>query len=138
MVCACAALGVAFAGRAAADDVSGKWKVTSKSPRGERVYDITLAQSGEKVTVPSRSFDVTFVSVTRTAAVCGGAGLDTADRVGTITVGSTRMSSFRVSQSRPAGQSGEAPRDFSSAEIAATLEAASARMGARERTSRIG
>ena len=47
MVCACAALGVAFAGRAAADDVSGKWKVTAKSPRGERVYDITLAQSGE-------------------------------------------------------------------------------------------
>jgi hypothetical protein len=54
MVCACAALGVAFAGRAAADDVSGKWKVTSKSPRGERVYDMTLAQSGEKVTVTSK------------------------------------------------------------------------------------
>jgi len=57
MVCACAALGVAFAGRAAADDVSGKWKVTSKSPRGERVYDITLAQSGEKLTVTSKDRD---------------------------------------------------------------------------------
>ena len=49
MVCACAALGVAFAGRAAADDVSGKWKMTSKSPRGERVSEIALAQAGEKL-----------------------------------------------------------------------------------------
>ena len=57
IVCACAALAVAFAGRAAADDASGKWKVTSKSPRGERVYDMTLAQSGEKLTVTSKDRD---------------------------------------------------------------------------------
>jgi len=57
MVCACAALGVAFAGRAAADDVSGKWKMTSKSPRGERVSELTLAQAGEKLTVTSKDRD---------------------------------------------------------------------------------
>jgi hypothetical protein len=51
---ACAALAVAFARPAAADDVSGKWKMTSKSPRGERVSEITLAQSGEKLTVTSK------------------------------------------------------------------------------------
>ena len=54
IVCACAALAVAFARPVAADDVSGKWKVTSKNPRGERVYDMTLAQSGEKLTVTSK------------------------------------------------------------------------------------
>jgi hypothetical protein len=54
IVCACAALAAAFAGRAGADDVSGKWKVTSKSARGERVYDLTLAQAGEKLTVTSK------------------------------------------------------------------------------------
>ena len=57
IVCACAALAVAFARPAAADDVSGKWKVTAKSPRGERVSDITLAQSGEKLTVTSKYRD---------------------------------------------------------------------------------
>jgi len=51
---ACAALAVAVARPAAADDVSGKWKMTSKSPRGERVSEITLAQSGEKLTVTSK------------------------------------------------------------------------------------
>ncbi len=39
---------------AAADaGVSGKWKVTSKSPRGERVWDATLVQTGEKLVVTS-------------------------------------------------------------------------------------
>jgi hypothetical protein len=51
---ACAALAVAFARPAAAEDVSGKWKMTSKSPRGERVSEITLAQSGEKLTVTTK------------------------------------------------------------------------------------
>ena len=54
MLFACAALAVAFARPAAADDVSGKWKLTSKSPRGERVSEITLAQTGEKLTVTSK------------------------------------------------------------------------------------
>jgi len=51
---ACAALAVAFARPAAAGDVSGKWKLTSKSPRGERVSEITLAQTGDKLTVTSK------------------------------------------------------------------------------------
>jgi hypothetical protein len=34
--------------------VSGKWKMTSKSPRGERVTEISIAQSGEKLTVTSK------------------------------------------------------------------------------------
>ena len=43
---------------AAADiDVSGKWKMTSTTPRGERVSEITLVQSGEKLTVTSKDRD---------------------------------------------------------------------------------
>jgi hypothetical protein len=45
------ALAVAIAWPAAAGDVSGKWKITSKSPRGERVSEIVLVQDGEKLTV---------------------------------------------------------------------------------------
>jgi hypothetical protein len=54
LLSACAALAFAIARPAAADDVSGKWKLTSKSPRGERVSEITLAQAGEKLTVTSK------------------------------------------------------------------------------------
>ena len=57
MLSACAALALAVARPAAADDVSGKWKLTSKSPRGERVSEITLAQAGEKLTVTSKDRD---------------------------------------------------------------------------------
>ena len=57
LISACAALAVAFARPAAAGDVSGKWKLTSKSPRGERVSEITLAQAGEKLTVTSKDRD---------------------------------------------------------------------------------
>ena len=42
---------------AAGVDVSGKWKVTSKGPRGERVRDVTLAQTGEKLVVTSTDRD---------------------------------------------------------------------------------
>ncbi len=45
--------GAAFA-LAADVDVSGKWKVTTKSPRGERTFDAVLAQSGEKLTVTTK------------------------------------------------------------------------------------
>ena len=38
----------------AAEGVSGKWKMTSKSPRGERVSEITLEQTGEKLVVSSK------------------------------------------------------------------------------------
>lgn len=38
----------------AAEGVSGKWKMTSKSPRGERVSEITLEQTGEKLVVNSK------------------------------------------------------------------------------------
>ena len=55
------AVGVAFAvavalPAAAADvNVSGKWKMTSKSPRGERVSEITMEQKGEKLVVTSKN-----------------------------------------------------------------------------------
>ena len=38
----------------AAEGVSGKWKMTCKSPRGERVSDITIEQTGEKLVVNSK------------------------------------------------------------------------------------
>jgi hypothetical protein len=41
----------------AGEGVSGKWKMTSKSPRGERVSDITLEQTGEKLVVASKDRD---------------------------------------------------------------------------------
>jgi hypothetical protein len=46
----------AFAALASAADtgVSGKWKVTSKSPRGERTQEIALEQKGEALTVNSK------------------------------------------------------------------------------------
>jgi hypothetical protein len=37
----------------AAEGVTGKWKMTSKSARGERVSEITLEQTGEKLVVNS-------------------------------------------------------------------------------------
>lgn len=49
LLLAAAALAVA-----AGTDVSGKWKVTSKSPRGERTFDAVLAQAGEKLTVTTK------------------------------------------------------------------------------------
>jgi hypothetical protein len=41
----------------AAEGVGGKWKMTSKSPRGERVSEITLEQTGEKLVVSSTDRD---------------------------------------------------------------------------------
>jgi hypothetical protein len=41
----------------AAEGVSGKWKMTSKSPRAERVSDITMEQTGEKLVVNSTDRD---------------------------------------------------------------------------------
>ena len=40
--------------KASDGDVTGKWKMTSQSPRGERVSEIVLAQEGEKLTVTSK------------------------------------------------------------------------------------
>jgi hypothetical protein len=54
VVSALAALAVATALPAAAADLSGKWTLTSKSPRGERVSEVTLAQDGEKLIVTSK------------------------------------------------------------------------------------
>ncbi len=51
---ACVALALVIALPAAAGDVSGKWKMTSKSPRGERVSEIALVQEGEKLTVTAK------------------------------------------------------------------------------------
>jgi hypothetical protein len=38
----------------AAEGVSGKWKMTAKTPRGERTYDVTMEQTGEKLVVTSK------------------------------------------------------------------------------------
>ena len=38
----------------AAEGVSGKWKVTAKSQRGERTYDLTMEQTGDKLVVTSK------------------------------------------------------------------------------------
>jgi hypothetical protein len=38
----------------AAEGVSGKWKVTAKSPRGERTYDVTMEQTGDKLVVTQK------------------------------------------------------------------------------------
>ncbi len=50
----CLAFVVAVLPAFAAEGVSGKWKMTSKTPRGERVSDITLEQTGEKLVVTSK------------------------------------------------------------------------------------
>jgi hypothetical protein len=46
---ACATLAVA-----ADTGVTGKWKMTTKSPRGERTQEISLEQKGEALTVTSK------------------------------------------------------------------------------------
>jgi lipoprotein-anchoring transpeptidase ErfK/SrfK len=38
----------------AAEGVSGKWKVTAKSQRGERTYDVTIEQTGDKLVVTQK------------------------------------------------------------------------------------
>jgi hypothetical protein len=53
-IAASAALAVLIALPAVAEDVNGKWKLTSKSPRGERVSEIALVQEGEKLTVTGK------------------------------------------------------------------------------------
>ena len=49
-----AALVVAIALPAAAADVAGKCKLTTKSERGERVSEVVLALDGEKLTVTGK------------------------------------------------------------------------------------
>jgi hypothetical protein len=53
LVCLTFALAAALPA-VAGEGVSGKWKMTSKSPRGERVSEITLEQTGEKLVVTSK------------------------------------------------------------------------------------
>jgi hypothetical protein len=53
LVCAAVALAVALPA-AAGEGVSGKWKMTTKSPRGERTYDVAMEQTGEKLVVTSK------------------------------------------------------------------------------------
>jgi hypothetical protein len=53
LVCLAVALALALPA-VAGEGVSGKWKMTSKSPRGERVSDITMEQTGEKLVVTSK------------------------------------------------------------------------------------
>ena len=37
--------------------MSGNWKMTTKSSRGERTYDVTMVQTGEKLVVASKDRD---------------------------------------------------------------------------------
>lgn len=54
-IVACAAVAFALALPAAAGEgVSGKWKMTTKGPRGERTYDVAMEQAGEKLVVTSK------------------------------------------------------------------------------------
>jgi hypothetical protein len=53
LVCLTVALALALPA-VAGEGVSGKWKMTSKSPRGERVSDIAMEQTGEKLVVTSK------------------------------------------------------------------------------------
>ncbi|HXY40015.1 MAG TPA: hypothetical protein VEQ10_10105 [Vicinamibacteria bacterium] len=46
-------LGAALA-LAADADVSGKWKISAKGPRGERTFDAVMTQTGEKLTVKTQ------------------------------------------------------------------------------------
>jgi hypothetical protein len=56
LVCLTVAVALALPA-VAGEGVSGKWKMTSKSPRGERVSEITLEQTGEKLVVTSKDRD---------------------------------------------------------------------------------
>ncbi len=53
LVCLTVALALALPAFAA-EGVSGKWKMTAKNPRGERTYDVTMEQTGEKLVVTSK------------------------------------------------------------------------------------
>lgn len=54
-ILACAAVALALTLPAAAGEgVSGKWKMTTKSQRGERTSDVTMEQTGEKLVVTSK------------------------------------------------------------------------------------
>jgi hypothetical protein len=53
LLCLAVALALALPA-AAGEGVSGKWKMTSKSARGERTSEITLEQTGEKLVVTSK------------------------------------------------------------------------------------
>jgi hypothetical protein len=54
-IAVCVAFAVAVTLPAAAGEgVSGKWKMTSKSSRGERVSELTLEQKGEALVVTSK------------------------------------------------------------------------------------
>ena len=53
LVCLAVALALALPA-VAGEGVSGKWKMTSKSARGERVADIAMEQTGDKLVVTSK------------------------------------------------------------------------------------
>ena len=53
LVCLTVALALALPALAA-EGVSGKWKMTAKTPRGERTYDVTMEQTGDKLVVTQK------------------------------------------------------------------------------------
>jgi hypothetical protein len=56
VVCLAVALALALPA-VAAEGVSGKWKMTRNTPRGERVDEVTMVQTGEKLVVTSKDRD---------------------------------------------------------------------------------
>jgi len=56
LVCLAVAFALALPA-VAGEGVSGKWKMTSKTPRGERVSEVTMEQTGEKLVVNSKDRD---------------------------------------------------------------------------------
>ena len=53
LVCLAVALALALPA-VAGEGVSGKWKMTRNTPRGERVDEVTMEQTGEKLVVTSK------------------------------------------------------------------------------------
>ena len=53
LVCLTVALALALPA-VAGEGVSGKWKMTRNTPRGERVDEVTMEQTGEKLVVTSK------------------------------------------------------------------------------------
>lgn len=56
VVCLAVALALALPA-VAGEGVSGKWKMTRNTPRGERVDEVTMVQTGEKLVVTSKDRD---------------------------------------------------------------------------------
>ena len=57
LCCLAPVIGLSHAAVAEDANVTGTWKMTSQTPRGERVSEVTLVQEGETLTVGSKDRD---------------------------------------------------------------------------------